>query len=199
MIDMMKCPFNVTWWQDFPQRWCFCLHTWQIVFLWPSWWCPTRCPRNWCQVLESWDHPSSKRQRRLYNFCRHNLTKSVYFRSFCFPISLSAHPLNSHRAPPNDGLVSRITCQLIPCPFIALSATVADPSFFHGWLSSGRLEKHDESPRVLADGEKLRKVICCNRKGTVLSEFSADCWKHPSFLDVICRFAFPFTRCWLLW
>lgn len=25
--------------------------------------------------------------------------------------------------------------QLIPCPFIALSATVADPSFFHGWLS----------------------------------------------------------------
>jgi len=26
--------------------------------------------------------------------------------------------------------------QMIPCPFIALSATVADPSFFHGWLGS---------------------------------------------------------------
>merc|ERR1719487_1442360 len=27
------------------------------------------------------------------------------------------------------------TMQAIPCPFIALSATVADPSFFHGWLN----------------------------------------------------------------
>ena len=46
-----------------PPKVVFCLHTWQIVFLWPSWWCPTRCPRNWCQVLESWDHPSSSLQK----------------------------------------------------------------------------------------------------------------------------------------
>mmetsp|Transcript_45205 Transcript_45205/g.105396 ORF Transcript_45205/g.105396 Transcript_45205/m.105396 type:complete len:1912 (+) Transcript_45205:101-5836(+) len=36
--------------------------------------------------------------------------------------------------------------QLIPCPFIALSATVADPSFFHGWL--GRVSEQKKLSEV---------------------------------------------------
>lgn len=35
-----------------------------------------------------------------------------------------------------EGVQWEHTMQLIPCPFIALSATVADPSFFHGWLQN---------------------------------------------------------------
>lgn len=34
-----------------------------------------------------------------------------------------------------DGVQWEHCMQLIPCPFIALSATVADPTFFHSWLS----------------------------------------------------------------
>lgn len=44
--------------------------------------------------------------------------------------------------------------QLIPCPFIALSATVADPSIFHGWLSRVSKKKHASQVSIVEHKER---------------------------------------------
>eukprot|EP00434_Breviolum_minutum_P001099 symbB.v1.2.000962.t1/scaffold39.1/size394969/6 len=44
--------------------------------------------------------------------------------------------------------------QLIPCPFIALSATVADPSFFHGWLSRVNTKKDMSKVSIVEHKER---------------------------------------------
>eukprot|EP00435_Cladocopium_sp_Y103_P062278 s262_g23.t2 len=44
--------------------------------------------------------------------------------------------------------------QLIPCPFIALSATVADPSIFHGWLSRVSEKKNTSKVSIVEHKER---------------------------------------------
>ncbi|CAE8692993.1 unnamed protein product [Polarella glacialis] len=44
--------------------------------------------------------------------------------------------------------------QLIPCPFIALSATVADPSFFHNWLSRVNARKKTSKVEIVVHTER---------------------------------------------
>jgi hypothetical protein len=44
--------------------------------------------------------------------------------------------------------------QMIPCPFIALSATVADPFFFHNWLSNVSKKKGQASVELVQYSER---------------------------------------------
>eukprot|EP00929_Paragymnodinium_shiwhaense_P082526 TRINITY_DN4351_c0_g1_i1.p1 TRINITY_DN4351_c0_g1~~TRINITY_DN4351_c0_g1_i1.p1 ORF type:complete len:1954 (-),score=750.05 TRINITY_DN4351_c0_g1_i1:133-5994(-) len=44
--------------------------------------------------------------------------------------------------------------QLIPCPFIALSATVADPSFFHSWLERISAKKKQAEVELVIHTER---------------------------------------------
>jgi len=44
--------------------------------------------------------------------------------------------------------------QLIPCPFIALSATVADPSFFHNWLGKVNEKKKGSKVELVVHTER---------------------------------------------
>jgi len=46
------------------------------------------------------------------------------------------------------------TMQLIPCPFIALSATVADPSFFHNWLQRVNEKKRGSKVECVVHTER---------------------------------------------
>lgn len=57
--------------------------------------------------------------------------------------------------------------QLMPCPFIALSATVGNPDSFHGWLGkahvSGGIIRHDhKSPiEIIQFGERYADLSTC--------------------------------------
>lgn len=44
--------------------------------------------------------------------------------------------------------------QLIPCPFIALSATVSDPTFFHNWLSKVNKKKKTSKVNIVEHKER---------------------------------------------
>lgn len=44
--------------------------------------------------------------------------------------------------------------QMIPCPFLALSATVADPSFFHNWLSRINAKKKVSKVEIVEHKER---------------------------------------------
>jgi len=46
------------------------------------------------------------------------------------------------------------TMQTIPCPFIALSATVADPGFFHGWLNKVAERKNQAEVKYIPYTER---------------------------------------------
>mmetsp|Transcript_33055 Transcript_33055/g.51346 ORF Transcript_33055/g.51346 Transcript_33055/m.51346 type:complete len:2017 (-) Transcript_33055:221-6271(-) len=46
------------------------------------------------------------------------------------------------------------TMQAIPCPFIALSATVADPGFFHGWLNKVAVKKGTPEVKIVQYSER---------------------------------------------
>ena len=77
------------------------------------------------------------------------------FNHLILDMSISKAP---HVAPLNQHLLRPTPAQLIPCPFIALSATVADPSIFHGWLSPGSQGGH--GPWGRRPGKCLGKEVC---------------------------------------
>lgn len=57
--------------------------------------------------------------------------------------------------------------QLMPCPFLALSATVGNPESFHHWLGnahvSGTISRHDKKPSVeiIQFGERYADLSTC--------------------------------------
>jgi len=53
-----------------------------------------------------------------------------------------------------DGTQWEHSMQIIPCPFIALSATVADPSFFHSWLSRVNKKKEQADVEIVIHTER---------------------------------------------
>jgi len=66
--------------------------------------------------------------------------------------------------------------QMIPCPFIALSATVADPSFFHGWLGSLAKQKKLADVDLVVHTERwndLYKFVFCDGALRPLHPFCA--------------------------